>query len=438
PDHARCAVDAGHSERRNRHRHRPRFRWLRRFERGLGAHLAAGWVYESRRRNRQLDKSGALDGDPGTSASLFPDRGSSRRGGRKRSDGNRRPGGRGAGRRGNSRARQRQCGGDGPRQRDGGRGRHDGDVPDLDQSGGRFELGHHLCCVQRRRPACAAGGDAGAARSFPGLAGEHRRRMDSERHGLPERSTAAGLCRRAVQQRPDAGDRSGQRDGRGHDGSFEVLTSPVAVPTPVTITATFAGSTLSSTLILNPARALASLTVSPASVPGGTAATGTVTLDEVALAPVGISLFSRNEGVVTVPAGVTVPVGARSASFPISTTWTPYSIDVELDAYLYDPNGSKMRTATINVTHPVTLVAIGLNPDTVRGGTSSTGWVTLDGAAPPGGVAVALASSNTAIATVPVSVIVPAGVAVIDFNVSTAAGASGSVTISGSYAGTTR
>ena len=224
----------------------------------------------------------------------------------------------------------------------------------------------------------------------------------------------------------------------GTMGSFEVLTSPVAVPTPVTITATFAGSTLSSTLILNPARALASLTVSPASVPGGTAATGTVTLDEVALAPVGISLFSRNEGVVTVPAGVTVPVGARSASFPISTTWTPYSIDVELDAYLYDPNGSKMRTATINVTHPVTLVAIGLNPDTVRGGTSSTGWVTLDGAAPPGGVAVALASSNTAIATVPVSVIVPAGVAVIDFNVSTAAGASGSVTISGSYAGTTR
>src|SRR5439155_19305431 len=200
----------------------------------------------------------------------------------------------------------------------------------------------------------------------------------------------------------------------GTMGSFEVLTSPVAVPTPVTITATFAGSTLSSTLILNPARALASLTVSPASVPGGTAATGTVTLGEVALAPVGISLFSRNKGVVTAPAGVTVHVGARSASFPISTTWTPYSIDVELDAYLYDPNGSKMRTATINVTHPVTLVAIGLNPDTVRGGTSSTGWVTLDGAAPPGGVAVALASSNTVIAMVTVSVIVPTGVELLD------------------------
>lgn len=111
---------------------------------------------------------------------------------------------------------------------------------------------------------------------------------------------------------------------------------------------------------------------------------------------------------------------------------------MELDAYLYDPRGSLRRAATLNVTRPVTLVAIGLNPDRVRGGTSSTGWVTLDGAAPPGGVAVALASSNTAIASVAGSVMVPAGVAVIDFDVSTVAGASGSVTISGSYAGTAR
>jgi uncharacterized membrane protein len=224
----------------------------------------------------------------------------------------------------------------------------------------------------------------------------------------------------------------------GTMASFEVLTSPVAVPTPVTITAAFAGTTLSFTLILNPARSLESLTVSPTSVPGGTVAIGTVTLGEVALAPVGISLYSRDEWVATVPGGVTVPVGARIVSFPISTKWTPYSIDVELDAYLYDPNVWQRRVATLNVTRPVTLVAIGLNPGSVRGGTSSTGWVTLDGAAPAGGVTVALASSNTAIATVAGSVVVPAGLSVIDFNVSTVAGASGSVTIFGSYAGTTR
>jgi probable HAF family extracellular repeat protein len=226
--------------------------------------------------------------------------------------------------------------------------------------------------------------------------------------------------------------------GFNTEASFEVFTGPVSVPTPVTITAAFAGTTLSFTLILNPVRSLESLTVSPASVPAGTVAFGTVTLGEVALAPVGISLYSRDEWVATVPSDVTVPVGARTASFPISTNRTTYSIDVELDAYLHDPRGNTRRIATLNVTRPVTLLAIGLNPDAVRGGTSSTGWVTLDGPAPAGGVAVALASSDTAIATVPASVSVPQGVAVIDFAVSTTAGASGAVTISGSFGGTAR
>ena len=58
---------------------------------------------------------------------------------------------------------------------------------------------------------------------------------------------------------------------------------------------------------------------------------------------------------------------------------------------------------------PVGLTAVSLNPATVEGGTPSTGTVTLSGSAAAGGVVVALASSNAAVATVPANVTVPAG-----------------------------
>src|SRR2546425_10421113 len=63
----------------------------------------------------------------------------------------------------------------------------------------------------------------------------------------------------------------------------------------------------------------------------------------------------------------------------------------------------------------------------------------LSDAAPEGGVTVALSSSNPAVATVPVSVTVPAGDTGANFTVSTSVvAASTSVTISGTYSGVTR
>src|SRR2546427_8971313 len=87
----------------------------------------------------------------------------------------------------------------------------------------------------------------------------------------------------------------------------------------------------------------------------------------------------------------------------------------------------------------VALSSLTLKPTSVVGGNSSTGTVTLSGAAPSGGAVVTLSSSNTAVARVPPSVTVAAGATSATFTVSTSAVAtSTTVSISGAYGGGTR
>jgi len=85
-----------------------------------------------------------------------------------------------------------------------------------------------------------------------------------------------------------------------------------------------------------------------------------------------------------------------------------------------------------------TLYSIELAPTSVNGGTSSTGTVTLSGAAPSGGAVVTLSSSASA-ATVPANVTVAAGATSATFTVTTSAvTAATPVTIAATYGGTTK
>jgi hypothetical protein len=88
---------------------------------------------------------------------------------------------------------------------------------------------------------------------------------------------------------------------------------------------------------------------------------------------------------------------------------------------------------------PPTLFALLLTPTSVVGGAQSpVGTVTLSGPAPAGGAAVLLSTDNNA-ATVPSTLIVPAGATSATFTVSTSVvPASASATISASYNGTTQ
>jgi probable HAF family extracellular repeat protein len=85
------------------------------------------------------------------------------------------------------------------------------------------------------------------------------------------------------------------------------------------------------------------------------------------------------------------------------------------------------------------LSSLTLSPSSVPGGNPSTGTATLTSPAPAGGLVVTLASSNTAVATVPASVTVAAGAASANFAVTTVAvAASTNVTISATSGGVTK
>jgi len=98
--------------------------------------------------------------------------------------------------------------------------------------------------------------------------------------------------------------------------NFTVSTNSVTAPTQVTIWA----ANYSVMLTVHPPN-LSSLSLNPTNVSGGTASIGTVILSGAA--PTGgamVALSSSNPAVATVPASVTVPVGAANASFTVSTT----------------------------------------------------------------------------------------------------------------------
>ncbi len=219
-------------------------------------------------------------------------------------------------------------------------------------------------------------------------------------------------------------------------GIFFITTSAVTSRTVVTISATGGGVTQSADLIVVPiVPALTGFSVSPTSVPGGTSATGTVTLGTAA--PSGgatVSLSSNLPGSASVPATVTVPAGATSASFTV-TTFPVDNTTAQLTATL----GSTTLFAALSITRApaVTISTLSLSPSTVVGGASSTGTVTLSGAAPSGGAVVTL-SDNSAAATVPPSVTVPAGATSRTFTITTTTVSSTTaVSISGSFGGAT-
>src|SRR2546426_4655719 len=93
--------------------------------------------------------------------------------------------------------------------------------------------------------------------------------------------------------------------------------------------------------------ALSTLTLSPTSVVGGSASKGTATL--TGAAPTGgtvVTLSSKTPTVATVPASVTVPAGATSMGFSISTVSVTASTSVTISASL----GGVTKTAILTVT----------------------------------------------------------------------------------------
>ena len=120
-----------------------------------------------------------------------------------------------------------------------------------------------------------------------------------------------------------------------------------------------------------------------------------------------------------------------------------YVVTHTLNGFTFSPSSQAVNVSGANLTGinfsssvVVTLSSFALNPAAVTGGTSSTGTVTLSGAAPAGGITVTLADNSTAAQTL-ASITVPSGATTATFTITTSAVATvTTVTVTASYNGT--
>src|SRR5205807_465157 len=147
-----------------------------------------------------------------------------------------------------------------------------------------------------------------------------------------------------------------------------------------------------------------------------------------------VALSSTTPAVALVPGSVTVPAGATSTIFTVTTSPVAATTAVTISASY----GGVTQGAALTVTPPPlpTLSSLTLRPTSVIGGLNSSHAPALHDAPPLCGAHVALSSTTPAVALVPGSVTVPAGAINATFTVTTfAVATSTSVSISASYGG---
>jgi trimeric autotransporter adhesin len=165
--------------------------------------------------------------------------------------------------------------------------------------------------------------------------------------------------------------------------TFVATAQPVASPVAVTINASYGGVThfVRLTIDRSPEGGgqLASLTIEPDIVVGGQPAQGTVTLGAAADADTDVELASTDPSVATVPASVTVPAGATSATFTVTTL--PNNTGTGQFAWISGEAGGVSRGASITTTAaPSGPVARRLDifPARLGGRGPATGVITFD------------------------------------------------------------
>jgi len=213
-----------------------------------------------------------------------------------------------------------------------------------------------------------------------------------------------------------------------------VTTSSQTPILPVTITAQAGEVTQTADLTIEPVSTvrLAGLVISPASILGGRKLTATINLTGNAPAnDIHIQLASDNQYVQPLPV-VTMPFGVNSANFEIPTLPVPGPQTVTLTATL----GRDTSTAKVTV---LPVLQLTLGSDSVVGGNSVNGTVTLGDPAPLNGANITLPSSDAQVRIPPIPFTIPAGSNSQSFTLTTSqVTAARTVTITATYAGVTQ
>ncbi len=197
--------------------------------------------------------------------------------------------------------------------------------------------------------------------------------------------------------------------------SFHIVPAVVAVPTTVTISATYGLVTISQTLTVIPP-ALKLIGVSRGTITGSCqTSTAKVTLTGPAPAAGARVELSTTTSGVHIPGAVTVAPGQTSATI-IITGDAVHALTSGVFAASY---GGVSKQLALSV-RPILLTAVTLTPSAVTGGSSVSGAASIVCAAPSGGLTATLTSTKAAVAAPPTtSVTFAAGTTAVAFAVLT-------------------
>jgi hypothetical protein len=194
--------------------------------------------------------------------------------------------------------------------------------------------------------------------------------------------------------------------------TFEIDTADSAA-TQATITATYSGVSRSTVLTIG-RESVQSLLIGVPSVPGGLTVPAILTMSVAAPASGAIVQLASSSGDASVPPTVTVPAGATTQTFPITTIDAPPTTTVTITASY----GGVSQTASVTVIAFPVVSDVNCSPSVATGGTAVQCSGTLATPAPAGGWTLSLSSSDPS-ATVPATVVVPAAASTFAFTAST-------------------
>jgi outer membrane protein assembly factor BamB len=193
-------------------------------------------------------------------------------------------------------------------------------------------------------------------------------------------------------------------------GTGVITTGVVAATTTVAITPSTASTPSASLTVTIPT--VTGLSLNPTTVVGGNSSVLTVTLSAVA-PPGGFVVPLQSDQTFAVVGAATIAAGSKTGT----TTVTTSQVAVNGTANVSVSSGGSPSVA-LSVVAPK-IIGLGFTPASVVGGKgNSVGKITLSANAPNGGLVIAL-TSNSLSATVPATVILPAGSNAVSFTVTT-------------------
>ena len=165
-------------------------------------------------------------------------------------------------------------------------------------------------------------------------------------------------------------------------------------------------------ILANP---VTSFTVQPSTITPGGAVTVTMRLTVPAqTGGVPVTLTSSSSA-LPLPATYTIPAGSQIGTFTAAASANvSAATNVNLTAFT---SGDPKSTTIAIVPDGSTLASVAVSPSSLISGTTAVGTVTLGGVAPAGGAVVLLSSSNSALLSVPQSITVAPGASSATFTV---------------------